>query len=352
MGTGELIESFGTKKQKHLFLKKLFTGEYGGSMLLTEPEAGSDVGALSTTATPNDDGTYSIKGNKIFVTPVEQDLTENIIHPVLARIDGAPMGTRGISLFLVPKIWVNDDGSPGETNDIRVTGIEHKMGLKGSATCSVTLGERGNCRDLLLGEPDNRIKAMFQMMNYARLGTGTQGFALASTAYMYALDYCRKRIQGKHILNIMDDNASSVPIIKHPDVRRMLMTMKSYVQGMRSFIYFVSTLFDRASLAEESESADYYNDLVSLLTPVVKAYCTNKGMEITTMAVQCYGGYGYTRDYPVEQLMRDCKITQIYEGILKTADYYIQTQSPVISGKMNAVILDNDAVIDIPDVSF
>lgn len=313
-GAGELVEEYGTDKQKELYLKKMYSGEWGGSMLLTEPEAGSDVGALTTTAKKNDDGTYSISGNKIFITGGDQNLAENIIHPVLARIEGAPAGTKGISLFAVPKIWVNDDGSLGEPNDVVVTGIEHKMGLKGSATCSVTLGGSGNCRGTLLGEENKGMSAMFKMMNGARLGVGIQGFSLATAAYLYALGYTRERVQGKSLLSMFDKDAPSVTIINHPDVRRMLMNMKSYIDGMRSFLYYVGKCFDIVETTDDAETKEKYSGIIEILTPIVKAYCTDRAMDITSTAVTCYGGYGYTKEYPVEQLMRDCKITQIYEG--------------------------------------
>jgi alkylation response protein AidB-like acyl-CoA dehydrogenase len=235
-GAGKLVQTFGTDKQKSLYLKKMYTGKWTGTMLLTEPEAGSDVGALTTSAVKNDDGTYSITGNKIFISGGDHDLAENIIHPVLARIEGAPAGTKGISLFLVPKIWVNDDGSLGEFNDVVCTGVEEKMGIHGNATCSLALGGNGKCRGTLLGEENKGMRAMFLMMNEARLSVGLQGFCCASSAYLYALNYARERVQGKHLLKMMDKEASSVPIIQHPDVRRQLLTMKAYVDGMRSLI--------------------------------------------------------------------------------------------------------------------
>ena len=238
-GAGKLVEAFGTDEQKKLFLKKMFTGKWTGTMLLTEPEAGSDVGALETTAVRNDDGTYSITGNKIFISSGEHDLAENIIHPVLARIEGAPAGTRGISLFLVPKIWVNEDGSLGEFNDVVCTGIEEKMGIHGNATCSLSLGGKGECRGFLLGEENKGMRAMFLMMNEARLLVGMQGFSCASSSYLNALTYARERVQGKHLLKMMEKEAPAVPIIQHPDVRRMLITMKAYVEGMRSLLYYV-----------------------------------------------------------------------------------------------------------------
>ena len=313
-GAAKMIELFGTPKQKELFLKKVYSGHWGGTMLLTEPNAGSDVGALTTTAVKNPDGTYSISGNKIFITCGEHDLTENIIHPVLARIEGAPPGTRGISLFIVPKIWVNDDGSLGEPNDIVCSGVEEKMGIHGSPTCSMSLGARGNCRGLLLGEENKGLMVMFYMMNEARLDVGTQGFLHGSVAYLHALNYARERLQGRDIEKSKDPEAPQVPIIRHPDVRRMLLQMKAYVEGMRSFVYYVAYCFDRASTAKSRKEKERYDGLIELLTPIIKAYCSERGQFVCEQAIQVYGGYGYTKEYPVEQLYRDCKITSIYEG--------------------------------------
>ena len=313
-GAGKMVELFGTPEQKALFLEKLYTGRWGGSMLLTEPEAGSDVGALTTSARLNDDGTYSITGAKIFITNGEQDLTENIVHPVLARIEGAPAGTRGISIFLVPKYWVESDGRLGAFNDVVCTGIEEKMGLHGSPTCSLTLGGSGKCRGWLLGQVNQGMKIMFHMMNEARLDVGFQGFAHATAAYLYALGYARQRLQGRDLASGKDPDAPPVPIICHPDVRRMLLWMKAYIDGMRSFLYYVALAFDRKNTASDPSQAEYWQGLIDLLTPVVKSYCSDRGFEVCVQAMQVYGGYGYTREYPVEQLTRDCKITSIYEG--------------------------------------
>ena len=313
-GAAKMIELFGTPKQKELFLKKVYSGEWGGTMLLTEPDAGSDVGALNTTAVKNPDGTYSITGNKIFITCGEHDLTDNIIHPVLARIEGAPPGTKGISLFIVPKIWVNDDGSLGEPNDIVCSGVEDKLGIHGSPTCSMALGGKGNCRGLLLGEENKGLMVMFHMMNEARLDVGTQGFLHASAAYLYAVNYARERLQGRDIEEGKNPQAPPVPIIRHPDVRRMLLQMKALVDGMRSFVYYVAYCFDKASTAKTRDEKERYSDFIELLTPVVKAYCSDRGQFVCEQAIQVYGGYGYTKEYPVEQLYRDCKITSIYEG--------------------------------------
>jgi alkylation response protein AidB-like acyl-CoA dehydrogenase len=313
-GAGKLIEAFGTDKQKELFLKKMFTGEWTGTMLLTEPEAGSDVGALTTSAVKNPDGTYSIAGSKIFISSGEHDLAENIIHPVLARTEGAPAGTKGISLFLVPKIWVNDDGSLGEFNDVVCTGIEEKMGIHGNSTCSISLGGKGKCKGTLLGEENKGMRAMFLMMNEARLLVGLQGFTCASAAYMYAVNYARQRLQGKHLLKMRDENAPPVPIIQHPDVRRQLITMKAYVEGMRSLIYYVGMCEDNVKVAQSAEEKEKYQGIIDVLIPIAKGYVTDRAFEVCNHGLQIFGGYGYIKDYPLEQLVRDCRITMIYEG--------------------------------------
>ncbi len=313
-GAGKLVETFGTEKQKKLYLEKMYTGQWGGTMLLTEPQAGSDVGALETTAVDNGDGTYSITGSKIFISSGEHDLVENIIHPVLARIEGAPPGTDGISLFLVPKIWVNDDGSLGEPNDVVCTGIEEKMGIHGNATCSLTLGGKGKCRGTLLGEKNKGMRAMFLMMNEARLLVGLQGFACASCSYMHALSYARERLQGRHLLKMRDKSAPQVPIIQHPDVRRQLLTMKVYVDGLRSLLYYLAWCADQRDVSDDPEERERYQGIIDVLIPIAKGYGTDRAFEVCSQGVQVYGGYGYIREYPMEQLLRDCRITLIYEG--------------------------------------
>ncbi|MGD9211005.1 MAG: acyl-CoA dehydrogenase family protein, partial [Desulfobacteraceae bacterium] len=313
-GAALLVEKFGTEKQKELFLKNMFSGKWTGTMLLTEPEAGSDVGALTTTAKKNDDGTYFITGNKIFISSGDHDLAENIIHPVLARIEGAPAGTKGISLFLVPKYRVNDDGSLGEFNDVVCTGLEEKMGIHGNATCSLTLGGKGECIGTLLGEENKGMRAMFLMMNAARLNVGMQGMSCASASYMNALTYARERIQGRNILKMMDKDAPGVPIIQHPDVRRMLMNMKVFTDGIRSLIYYTGNLFDQVKVAVSEEEKLKYNSLIDLLIPICKGYVTDRAFEVCSTGIQVYGGYGFIKEYPQEQLLRDCRITMIYEG--------------------------------------
>ena len=312
-GAGKLIETFGTEKQKALFLEKLYSAKWGGTMLLTEPEAGSDVGALRTTAVKNEDGTYSISGNKIFISSGENDLVENIVHPVLARIEGSPPGTAGISLFLVPKIWVNDDGSLGEFNDVVCTGIEEKMGLHGSPTCSLTLGGKGQCRGSLLGEINKGMRAMFVMMNEARLDVGIQALGCASASYMNALNYARERVQGRPLQAAAKD-VSSVPIIQHPDVRRMLLTMKVYTEAIRSIIYYVGYCEDIAHTTNDADEKARRQGMIDVLIPIAKGYTSDRAFDVCNMGVQMFGGYGFTREYPQEQLLRDCKITHIYEG--------------------------------------
>ncbi len=311
-GTGKMIELYGTPEQKELYLKKLYTGEWGGTMVLTEPNAGSDVGALTTSAKKNDDGTYSITGDKIFITNGEHDLSDNIIHPVLARVEGAPAGVKGISIFIVPKIWVNDDGSLGEPNDVVCTGIEEKTGIHGSATCSLAFGSKGQCKGYLLGEEGLGMRVMFKMMNEARQDVGFQGLFAASRAYLHALDYARERLQGPEMG--AKDSPAQVPIIRHPDVRRMLMWMKCYVEGLRSLVYYVESLFDQIHCSDDDTVKEESDDMIGLLTPIIKSLGSDRGFDICVQAIQVYGGYGYIQEYPVEQLMRDTKIASLYEG--------------------------------------
>jgi alkylation response protein AidB-like acyl-CoA dehydrogenase len=313
-GTALIIQLYGTEEHKKKYVRKLTAAQWGGTMLLTESEAGSDVGALTTTAVKNPDGTYSLTGTKIFITNGEHDLVENIIHPVLARIEGDLPGTKGITLFLVPKYFVNEDGSLGDRNDIVCTGVEEKHGIHGSATCSMTLGGKGKCIGYLLGEERRGMKIMFNMINHARMSTGLQGLCYASAAYVLAVNYARERVQGRDLENFSDHGAPSVPIIRHPDVRRNLLWMKSYVDGMRSFFYFLTKCGSQAVVADSPEKKEQYEDLFSMLTPIVKDYLAVKGHEVCIQAIQVFGGAGYTRDYLVEQYARDCKITTIYEG--------------------------------------
>jgi alkylation response protein AidB-like acyl-CoA dehydrogenase len=305
-----VIDEHGSDQLKSTFLEKMLEGTWAGTMCLTEAGAGSAVGDLRTKASRNDDGTWNIEGTKTFITSGDHDLAENIMHLVLARTPDAPPGIKGISLFAVPKYWVNEDGSTGEANDVQCTGIEHKMGIHASPTCSLSFGEAGKCRGWLIGDECKGIVYMFTMMNEARLGVGLQGTAVGSQAYEMALAYTKERIQGTDLKEFKNPEAARVPIIKHPDVRRLLMTMKSYVEGCRAMIYATGFYHD---LYEATGDENLINSF-DLLTPVIKAYCTDIGFKVTELAIQAHGGYGYIGEYGVEQLCRDAKIASLYEG--------------------------------------
>jgi alkylation response protein AidB-like acyl-CoA dehydrogenase len=313
-GTARMIQLYGTEEQKAMYLKNLYTGKWGGTMLLTEPHAGTDVGALTTSAVRNTDGTYSLTGNKIFITNGEHDMVENIIHPVLARIEGHEPGTKGISIFIVPKFFVNPDGSLGDRNDIVCTGIEEKHGIHGSATCSMSMGSKGKCVGYLLGAEKQGMPIMFNMMNGARFATGAQALAYASHNYLMAVNYARERIQGRDLSDYANHAAPSVPIIRHPDVRRNLLWMKAYTEGFRSLIYFCWRCQDHALCASTQEEREASAKLADFILPVIKAYGADRGYEVCYQAMQVYGGAGYTKDYPLEAILRDCKITSIFEG--------------------------------------
>ncbi len=313
-GTARMIHQFGTQEQKDKYVPKLISADWGGTMLLTESDAGSDVGALTTSAVKNDDGTYTITGSKIFITNGEYDLVDNIIHPVLARVEGDPGGTKGISIFIVPKYFVNEDGTNGDRNDILCTGIEEKHGIHGSATCTLTMGSKGTCTGWLLGEEREGMRIMFDMMNGARLGSGLKGLSYASASYLIALDYARERVQGRDLMDHSNRDAKPVTIINHPDVRRNLLWMKSYVGGMRSFFLYTTKIVEEAALNPDAEDAKLKEAVYDLMLPVIKEYLATKGHEVCHQAVQVLGGAGYTKDYLPEQYARDCRICSIYEG--------------------------------------
>jgi hypothetical protein len=280
-------------------------------MDLTEAQAGSDVGAVRTKAVKNPDGTYSITGGKIFITGGEQNLTENIIHILLARIEGDPEGTKGLSCFVLPKIRVADDGSLGEGNDIVCSGIEHKMGMKGSATAVLNFGDNGRCIAELLGPERKGINVMFHMMNEQRILVGMQGMAQAGTAYLHALNFAMERKQGSAFGS---RDTKQVAIIGHPDVRRSLLWMKAHAEGMKALILYTMYCMDRESVSIDEAEKSLWQDRVEILTPICKAYCSDKGFETCVKAIQVHGGYGYCHEYKVEQCARDSKITSIYEG--------------------------------------
>ncbi|MFY9397915.1 MAG: acyl-CoA dehydrogenase [Desulfomonilia bacterium] len=313
-GAAHLILTYGTEEQKRKYMDKMVQGLWGGTMALTEPNAGSDLGNMTTKAIRQPDGTFRIQGTKIFITAGDHDLVENIIHPVLARIEGDPAGTKGISIFLVPKYLVNDDGSLGRRNDYQIANIEHKMGIRGSATCLINFGDNNDCYAELLGEERQGMKIMFQMMNEARLAVGMQGLASASIAYLHALQYTRERLQGSSLMELKNPEAPRVPIIQHPDVRRMLLWMKSSVDSLRALAYFTASCFDKEKIAQDEEERERWLGFAEVLTPIVKAYSSDIGFRVTETAMQCYGGYGFCCEYPVEQFLRDEKIASIYEG--------------------------------------
>jgi len=313
-GAMALILPFGSEELKAMFLPKMFEGKWGGTMCLTEPSAGSDVGALKTKAVKQADGTYLITGQKIFISNGEHDMAENIIHPVLARIEGDPEGTKGISIFIVPKFLVNPDGSLGERNDMVCTGIEHKMGLKGNATSSLSFGDNGKCVGYLLGKERQGMQIMFHLMNAARIHTGVQAEACSSAAYMHAVTYARNRIQGSHITQMMNKNAPKVVIMEHPDVKRMLLYMKSTIEGMRMLCLFLALHEDIMHASPDPEEVKAATGIVEILTPIVKAGISDEAWLVTAEAIQVYGGYGYCQEYPVEQYARDVKVLSIYEG--------------------------------------
>jgi alkylation response protein AidB-like acyl-CoA dehydrogenase len=314
-GVGEVITAFGTPEQIATYAHKIVTGVYAGTMCLTEPHAGSDVGAALTRATPIGGGKYKIDGTKIFISGGDHDLTENIIHLVLARTPDAPPGTKGLSLFIVPRERLDGSGS----NDVVTQSIEHKMGINGSATATLRFGESGNCVGELVGSEERRGMAqMFKMMNLARIGVGIQGLAVAGAAYLSALEYAGQRVQGPSIKAWKDPNAPKVPIIQHPNVRRMLLDMKSRVEGIRGLIVKLAIHLDRVaalrSAGGDPSAIEYHDGQVDLLVPVVKAYASDQGFLVTVNAIQVLGGAGYLKDHPVEQYCRDSKIFSIYEG--------------------------------------
>ncbi|MGZ9111908.1 MAG: acyl-CoA dehydrogenase family protein, partial [Rhodoplanes sp.] len=308
IGAIEALDKHGTNPLKQKYLEKLTTGEWMGTMQLTEPQAGSDVGALRSKAERNADGTYRITGSKIFITYGEHDLTDNIIHFVLARLSDAPPGTKGISLFLVPKYFVNDDGSLGERNDARCHSIEHKLGIHGSPTCTMVYGDKGGATGWLIGEENRGLNCMFTMMNNARLAVGLQGVGIAERATQAAMAYARDRKQGRAGAN------GSSPIIAHPDVRRMLLTMRALTHAARAICYATGTAIDRAHRAKDDAARKAADQRASLLTPVAKAFSTDIGTEVASLGVQVHGGRGFIEETGAAQHYRDARIAQIYEG--------------------------------------
>ena len=312
-GAARLLQKHGSEELRSKFLLRMYSGQWTGTMCLTEPQAGTDVGNLRTRASRRPDGTWRITGQKTFISSGMHDLSENIIHMVLARIDGAPKGTRGISVFLVPRLRLDENGVLVD-NDVTCLGIESKMGIHGSATCSLNFGERGDCVGYLMGQENAGMRIMFDMMNEARFFVGIQGLALADAAYLHALQYAKERVQGTPVEKMKDPEAERVPIVRHPDVRRMLLSMKSSTEGMRALIYLAGYCQDLIKSARNDRERELFQGYLDLLVPICKSVCTDLGFRVCETAIQVYGGYGYCTEYPVEQFLRDCKIASIYEG--------------------------------------
>ncbi|HEX6957618.1 MAG TPA: acyl-CoA dehydrogenase C-terminal domain-containing protein [Ferrovibrio sp.] len=310
-GAYEALHRYGTEEQKRTYLPKMVSGEWTGTMNLTEPHCGTDLGLMRTKAEPQDDGSYRITGTKIFISAGEHDLAENIIHLVLAKIPGGPEGIKGVSLFVVPKFLVNPDGSLGERNGVSCGSIEHKMGIHGNSTCVLNYD---NAKGWLVGQKHKGMQAMFVMMNAARLGVGIQGLAQAEVAYQNALTYANDRLQGRSITGTKNPDKPADPIIVHPDIRRMLMTIKAFTEGARALALWTGMEIDFAQSHPDEDKRQESDDLVAFLTPMIKAYMTDFGYQCTTMAQQVYGGHGYIAEWGMEQFVRDARIAMIYEG--------------------------------------
>ncbi|MBI6574935.1 acyl-CoA dehydrogenase [Pseudomonas viridiflava] len=313
MGAANLIESFGSDEQKQRFLQPMIEGRFFGTMALTEPHAGSSLSDIRTRAEPAADGSYRLRGNKIFISGGDHNLSENIVHMVLAKLPDAPGGVKGISLFIVPKFLVNDDGSLGKRNDVLLAGLFHKMGWKGTTSAALNFGDNNECVGYLVGKPHHGLSYMFQMMNEARIGVGMGAVMLGYAGYLYSLDYARERPQGRLPDNKSPDSAP-VSIIQHTDVRRMLLTQKAYVEGAFDLGLYAARLFDDAQTGETEQIRQQAHELLDLLTPIVKSWPSEFCLKANELAIQILGGHGYTREYPVEQHYRDNRLNPIHEG--------------------------------------
>ncbi len=308
-----LIEVFGTEEQKEKYLGPMLEGRYYGTMVLTEPQAGSSLADVATTARPTDEGHYLIKGNKIFISCGEHELSENIIHLVLARLKDAPPGIRGLSLFIVPRYRVREDGSIGEPNDVALAGLIHKMGYRGTTSTMLNFGENDDCRGYLIGEPNKGLACMFHMMNEARINVGIGAVMQGYAGYLYSLDYARNRPQGRPLGN-KDPKSKQVMLVEHPDIRRMLLMQKAYVEGTFALGFYSAWLLDQEKTSPDEEVRRECGLLLELLTPIIKAWSAELTLEANYQAIQILGGYGYTRDYPVEQYYRNNRLNPIHEG--------------------------------------
>jgi butyryl-CoA dehydrogenase len=313
MGVANLIENFGNDEQKRLFLQPIIDGRFFGTMALTEPHAGSSLSDIRSKAEPAADGSYRIKGNKIFISGGDQPISENIVHMVLAKLPDAPPGVKGISLFIVPKFLVNDDGSVGARNDALLAGLFHKMGWRGTTSTALNFGDNGNCVGYLVGKPHHGLNYMFQMMNEARIGVGMGATMLGYAGYLYSLEYARQRPQGRQP-DGKDPTSPQVAIIEHTDVKRMLLMQKAYVEGAFDLGLYAARLFDDTQTLDTAEERKSALELLDLLTPIVKSWPSEFCLKANEMAIQILGGHGYTREYPVEQYYRENRLNQIHEG--------------------------------------
>lgn len=313
IAAANLLNAFGSETLRVRVLPPMLEGRWFGTMCLSEPDAGSSLGDIRTMATPAPDGTYRIKGSKMWISGGEHELSENIVHMVLAKTPGAPAGSRGISLFLVPKRLVMEDGSAGALNNIALAGLNHKMGQRGTTNCLLNFGESGDCIGYLIGEANRGLEYMFHMMNEARIGVGHASTMAGLAGYLYSADYARTRLQGRRI-DQRDPTGPQVPLIEHADVRRMLLAQKSAVEGAQALCLYLATLIDRARLSDDAEEQQAIDARLGLLTPVVKSWPSEHCLEANKWAIQILGGYGYTRDYPVERLYRDNRLNHIHEG--------------------------------------
>ncbi|TWC41384.1 butyryl-CoA dehydrogenase [Pseudomonas sp. SJZ079] len=313
MGAANLIESFGSEEQKQRFLQPMIDGRFFGTMALTEPHAGSSLSDIRTRAEPAADGSYRLKGNKIFISGGDHPLSENIVHMVLAKLPDAPPGVKGISLFIVPKFLVNDDGSLGPRNDVILAGLFHKMGFRGTTSTALNFGDNGECVGYLVGQPHHGLSYMFQMMNEARIGVGMGAVMLGYAGYLYSLDYARQRPQGR-LPDGKDPTSAQVAIVDHADVRRMLLTQKAYVEGAFDLGLYAARLFDDTQTLATAEQRRVALELLDLLTPIVKSWPSEYCLKANELAIQILGGHGYTREYPVEQYYRDNRLNPIHEG--------------------------------------
>ena len=313
MGAANLIESFGSEEQKQRFLQPMIDGRFFGTMALTEPHAGSSLSDIRTRAEPAADGSYRLRGNKIFISGGDHPLSENIVHMVLAKLPDAPAGVKGISLFIVPKFLVNDDGSLGKRNDVLLAGLFHKMGWRGTTSTALNFGDNGECVGYLVGKPHQGLSYMFQMMNEARIGVGMGAVMLGYAGYLYSLEYARERPQGR-LPDSKNPETAPVAIIQHADVKRMLLTQKAYVEGAFDLGLYAARLFDDTTTGETEEVRKQAHELLDLLTPIVKSWPSEFCLKANELAIQILGGHGYTREYPVEQYYRDNRLNPIHEG--------------------------------------